>query len=97
MAARACVDGTSTASAKEVSAGWLARDPVVQGQEREAEHPESMLGAQLALLDEDLELLLEAGHGQGSQLVGCRVDIGEVVPGLAIVDAAGQRQATVGS
>ena len=76
--------------------GGLACDPVVQGQEREAEDPERVLRAQRAVLDEDVELLLEAVHGQGGELVCRRVDVGEVVPGLAVVDAAGQRQAPVG-
>lgn len=82
-------------SSRGRSAGGLTCDPVVQGQERETEDPERMFRAERAVLDEDVELLLEAVHGQGSELVCRRVDVGEVVPGLAVVDAAGQRQAPV--
>src|SRR3954452_3210077 len=78
------------------SPGGLAGDAVVQGQEMEAEDPEHVFGAQCAVLDEDVELLLEAMHGQGGELVCGGVDVGEIVPGLAVVDAAGQGQATVG-
>src|SRR3954471_9183357 len=79
------------------SVGGLAGDPVVQGQERDAEDPERMLGAQLAALDEDVELLGEAGDRQRGQLVRGLVDVGEVVPGLTVVDAAAQGEAAVGS
>jgi hypothetical protein len=67
----------------------------VQGQERETEDPEGVLRAQGAVLDEDVELFLESVHCQGCELVCRAVDVGEVVPGLAVVDAAGQRQASV--
>jgi hypothetical protein len=54
-----------------------------------------MLRAQHTVLDEDVELLFEVGSGQGRELVRRRVDVGEVMPGLAVMDAAGQRQAPV--
>ena len=45
---------------RAAAASLLAADAVVQDQEREAEHPERVLGAQLAVLDVDVELLGEA-------------------------------------
>jgi hypothetical protein len=48
-----------------------------------------------AVLDQDVKLLLEAVHGEDGELVHGRVDVTEVVPGLSVVGAAGQCQATV--
>jgi hypothetical protein len=47
-----------------------------------------------AVLDQDVKLLLEAVHGEDGELVHGRVDVAEVVPGLSVVGAAGQCQAT---
>ena len=57
----------------------------MQDQEREAEDPERVLGPQVAVLDEHVELLREALHGQCGQLVRVGVDVGQVVPGLTVV------------
>ena len=77
------------------SGSGFACNAVVQGEEREAEHPERVFCSQSAVLDEHVKLLLEAVHGEGGELVRGRVDVSEVVPGLPVVRAAGQGQAAV--
>ena len=57
----------------------------MQHQEREAEHPEGVLGPQLAVLDVHVELLGEAVHRQRGELRGVRVDVGQVVAGVVVV------------
>ena len=79
------------------SGSGLSCNAVVKGEERKPKHPERVFCAQGAVFDEHVELLLEAVHGQGSELVRGRVDVGEVVPSLPVVGAAGECQATVGA
>jgi hypothetical protein len=66
---------------------------VVQHQERQAEHPERVLGPQFAAGDVDVEPLGEAPDGDGGELGGLGVDIGKVVARLVQVAAAVQYQA----
>ena len=71
------------------SGSGLSGNPVVKCEERKPKHPERVFCAQVAIFDEHVELLLEAVHGQGGELVRGRVDVGEVVPGLPVVGPAG--------
>src|SRR6187401_2497517 len=73
----------------------FTRNAVVQREKGVAEHPERVFGSQGAVVDEHFELLLKAVYGQGGELVCGGVDVGEVVPGLPVVCAAGQCQAAV--
>jgi hypothetical protein len=65
----------------------------VQHQERQAEHPERVLGPQLACLDIDVEPLGEPAHRDGGQLGRLRVYISKVVARLVEFAAAVQHQA----
>ena len=71
----------------------LPEHPVVQHQEREAEHPEGVLGPQLIAVDVDVQLLGEAVHGQRREFPGDGIDVGQVVAGVREIAAAGQHQA----
>ena len=71
----------------------LARDAVVQHQERQAEHPERVLGPQFAPLDIDVEPLGEPAHGDRGQLGRLRVYISKVVARLVELAVAVQHQA----
>ena len=73
----------------------FTRNAVVQREKGVAEHPERVFGSQGAIVDEHFELLLKAVYGQGGELVCGGVDVGEVVPGLPVVCAAGECQAAV--
>jgi hypothetical protein len=65
----------------------------VQDQERQAEHPERVLGPQLARLEEHVEPLGEPAHRGGGQLGRLRVYISKVVARLIQLAAAVQHQA----
>jgi len=65
----------------------------VQHQERQAEHPERVLGPQFARLDVDVEQLGEPAHGRRGQLGRLGVYIGKVVARLVQLAAAVQHQA----
>jgi len=65
----------------------------VQHQERQAEHPERVLGPQFARLDVDVEPLGEPAHGRRGQLGRLGVYIGKVVARLVQLAAAVQHQA----
>jgi len=65
----------------------------VQHQERQAEHPERVLGPQLACLNIDVEPLGEPAHRDGGQLGRLRVYISKVVARLVELAAAVQHQA----
>jgi hypothetical protein len=65
----------------------------VQHQERQAEHPERVLGTQFACLDVDVEPLGEPADRGGGQLGGLRVYISKVMARLIQLAAAVQDQA----
>jgi len=54
----------------------------VQHQERQAEHPERVLGPQFARVDVDVEPLAEPAHGGRGQLGRLRVYISKVMARL---------------
>jgi hypothetical protein len=56
----------------------------VQDQERDAKDGEGVFRAELAVADVHIELLGEAADRGGRQVPGRRVDIAEVVAGLAV-------------
>ena len=56
-----------------------------------------MVGAQLATLEVDVELLGEAVDGEGGHLAGVGVDVGQVVAGVVEFASAGQDQSTAGA
>ena len=68
----------------------------MEDEERQPEHPEGVLGPQLAVVDVHVELLGEAVHRKGGELTRLGVDVGQVVAGMVEVAATGQHQATVG-
>ena len=65
----------------------------MEHQERQAEHPERVLGAQLARLGVDVEALGETPDGGGGELGRLGVDVGQVVTRLVKLAAAVQHQA----
>lgn len=75
----------------------LTVHPVMQHEEREAEHPERVFRPQLALVgDVDIEPLGEPAHHPGRQLAGAGIDVGEVVPGMYQGAARIQDQSAAG-
>jgi hypothetical protein len=68
----------------------------MQHEEREAEHPERVLGPQFAAVDVHVEPLGEPAHGRGGEVTGLRVDIGQVVTGLLERAVAVRDQAAAG-
>ncbi|HYV76526.1 MAG TPA: hypothetical protein VE979_00210, partial [Streptosporangiaceae bacterium] len=64
----------------------------MQDQERQAEHPECVLGPQFACLDVDVEPLGEPGHRDRGQLGRLRVYISKVMARLVELAAAVQHQ-----
>ena len=65
----------------------------MEHEEREAEHPERVLGPQFARLDVDVEALGEPPDGGGGELGRLGVDVGQVVTRLVQLAAAVQYQA----
>ena len=64
----------------------------MQHEERQPEDREGVLGAQLGVVDIHVQLLAEPGDGEGGQLAGFRIDVGQVVAGMSTA-VTGQRQA----
>ena len=66
----------------------------MEDEERETEEPEGVFGEEVAIRgDEHVELLGEAVDGQGGQLAGVGVDVGEVVAGVVERTAGGEGEA----
>ena len=73
----------------------LGPDGVAEHEEREAEHPERVLGPELAVDHVHVELLGEPGDGERCQLGGVRVDVGEVVARVGERAAGGEDEPPV--
>jgi hypothetical protein len=54
----------------------------MQHEERKAEHPERVLGAQFPIQHVHVEPFRETAHRGGGELTGNRVNVGQVVPRL---------------
>ena len=70
-------------------------DAVVEDQERQPEHPEGVFGLQLAGDGVDVQLLGEAGDGEGGHVPGVGVDGGQVVARVGQVAPGGEGQPAV--
>ncbi len=72
----------------------------MEDQDREPEDPERVLGPQLTavdvVVDVDVELLGEALDGQGGEVAGGRVDVGQVMAGVAEVALGREGQPAAG-
>jgi len=71
---------------------------VVQYQEWQAEDPEGVLGPQFPVVVEvDVQFLGEAVHGEGGEVSGTGVDVGQVMAGVFQFAAAGEHQPATGA